>query len=165
MPLTHFFRKSAGLGFDVLVLICYDTRDKPPPHHHHQFSEQRLVKISLFSTKNCRKILQGSETKKSFSPLFTYLAFPILISCKIPEWHSGSTEAEAIFFISPSSQFELFFVSKIFESKATHDSNITEHWVSITFATLQAIRMPTTYKCPDRIYWSGQIFVIQLCTV
>ena len=34
---------------------------------------------------------------------------------------------------------------------------------SIRFATLQAIRMPTTYKCPDRIYRSGQIFVIQLC--
>ena len=77
--------------------ICYDTRDKAPPH---QFSEQKLVKISLFSTKNCRKILQGSETKKSFSPFFTYLAFPILISSKFPEWHSGSTEAEAIFYIS-----------------------------------------------------------------
>ena len=125
-------------------LHCYTTRDKNP-----------------------RKILQGlpvlARPRKAFPR-----CLPILLS---QFWFLANFLNDTVaqrkpkrFFISPSSRFELFFVSKIFESKATHDSNITEHLrVHIRFATLQAIRMPTAYKCPDRIYRSGQIFVIQLC--
>ena len=126
---------------------------RPPPT---KFRNKNYECFQQKSTKNPSRV-QDQEK-------FTYLApFP---RC-LPIWPSQFLFLEN-FLNDTVSQRNLLRVNSNYSLCPKYLSprllmiQISLNTESIRFATLQAIRMPTTYKCPDRIYRSGQIFVIKL---
>ena len=110
--------------------------------------------------KSCKgyRFLRDQEKLFPVVYLSCFPNFDFLRISWMTQWLNGS-QSDFLYLLPVNSNYSL---CPKYLSPRLLMIQISLNTESIRFATLQAIRMPTTYKCPDRIYRSGQIFVIQL---